>query len=218
MTPALSALANASIVYDQDENAPWLSSIGLYDGQVDSSADEAYATQLKELFLPRLLNYLEKQIQKGHKGGDLYHSFRIYLMFNKLEYRESEVIFDWFKNDWNNNMKGEASSRAELERHLKALLLLFFQELTPSQLNTRLVKQTRQLLLRVPIHQRIYSRIRTGPLYRQKIDLLNLFGDSVRDAFNITETVQNTLTIPYMFTKEGYDNIDLSRVTGDREY
>lgn len=204
--PTLNALAKASIVYDQDEH-PWLSGFGLYDAQVDQSANLAYDAQLKELLLPRIVYYLEKQIQKGHGGGDLYHSFRTYMMFNKTDKIEKQVIIDWFVEHWKNNMEGEASSRIQLEQHLKALLDLGFK---PVALNDQIVKQTRSLLLRVPVHQRIYSRIRTNPQYNQKINLFNLFGESVRDVFVQTPAIENTLAIPYMFTKEGYDSIDLS--------
>lgn len=204
--PTLNALAKASIVYDQEEH-PWLSGMGLYDGNVDASANEAYHAQLKELFLPRVVNYLEKQIQKGHQGGDLYNSFRTYLMFNKTEYMDKRLITDWFITDWAQTMQGEASSRKELELHLNALLEL---ELEPRELNSRLVKQTRSTLLRVPVHKRIYSRIRTKPEFNQKIDVLNMFGEAVRDSYTITPAVEQALLLPYMFTKEGYENIDLS--------
>ena len=204
--PTLNALAKASIVYDQDEH-PWLSGMGLYDSNVDVSANRAYEAQLKELFLPRIIYYLEKQIQKGHQGGDLYNTFRTYLMFNKLEYMDKQLISDWFVTNWTQTMPGEASRRKEMQMHLNALLSL---ELKPSKLNSRLVKQTRATLLRVPVHKRIYSRIRTRPEYNQKIDVLNMFGEAVRDTFVINSTVQSALLIPYMFTKEGYENIDLS--------
>lgn len=204
--PSLNALAKASIVYDQDQH-PWMSGLGLYDGSVDAAADEAYAAQLKELFLPRLISYLEKQIQKGHQGGDLYNSFRAYLMFNKLEHIDKQLVADWFTTDWKLNMQGEASRRKELEMHLKALLEL---ELEPYQLNASVVKQTRRLLLRVPVYQRIYSRIRTRPEFNQKIDLLNIFGETVRETYTITPAIEEVLLIPYMFTKEGYENIDIS--------
>ncbi len=204
--PTLNSLAKASIVYDQNEH-PWLSSLGLYDGNVDDSANNAYAAQLKELFLPRIINYLEKQIQKGHQGGDLYSSFRTYLMFNKTDYMDKQLISDWFITDWTQNMQGEASRRKELELHLEALLNL---ELKPSQLNSRIVKQTRNTLMRVPVHKRIYSRIRTKPEFNQRIDVLNMFGEAVRDAYVITPSTERSLLVPYMFTKEGYDNIDLS--------
>ena len=204
--PTLNALAKSSIVYDQDEH-PWLSGMGLYDGNVDSSADEAYAVQLKELFLPRLVQYLEKQIAKGHQGGDLYNSFRAYLMFNRLEHMDKQLVSDWFTNDWNQNMQGEASRRKELEMHLSALLEL---DLEPYPLNDSVVKRTRSLLTQVPVHQRVYSRIRTRPEYNQKIDALNLFGEAVRETYAISPKVEEALNLPYMFTHEGYENIDLS--------
>ena len=204
--PTLNALAKASIVYDQNEH-PWLSGMGLYDGTVDKSANDAYQAQLKELFLPKIIYYLEKHIQKGHQGGDLYNSFRTYLMFNKVETMDKQLITDWFITDWSQSMQGEASRRKELELHLNALLDL---ELEPVELNSRVVQQTRSLLLRVPVYQRIYSRIRTKPEFNQKVDLLNMFGETVREAYIVTPAIEDKLQVPYMFTKEGYENIDLS--------
>ena len=206
VVPSLNALANASIVYDQDEH-PWLSGFGLYDDNVDNSANEAYETQLRSSLLPRLINYLEARIVEGHKGGDLYHNFRTYLMFNKVEYIDRELVIEWFKTDWKESMKGEATSRQALEQHLETLLAL---DIEPNELNSKLVNQTRQLLLRVPVHQRIYSRIRTRAEYRQKVNLLNLFGESVRESFHMSEAVESRLQVPFMFTKEGYDSIDFS--------
>lgn len=204
--PTLNALGKASIVYDQNEH-PWLSGLGLYDGNVDDSANDAYHAQLKELFLPRIIHYLEKHIQKGHRGGDLYNSFRTYMMFNKREHMDKQLVHDWFVTNWEQEMQGEATRRKELELHLKALLEL---ELEPYQLNERLVNTTRNTLLRVPVQQRIYSRVRTRPEYNQKIDVLNMFGETVRDAFIITPTVEKALQLPFMFTREGYETIDLS--------
>ncbi len=206
VVPSLNALAKASTVYDQDEH-PWLSGLGLYDDNVDKAANTAYETQLRVSLLPRLVRYLEDKIAKGHKGGDLYHNFRIYLMFNKLNNMDRELVVEWFKDDWRESMKGEASSRQALEQHLETLLGLQNQ---PVELNSKLVKHTRRLLLRVPVHQRIYSRIRTRAEYRQKVSLLNLFGESVRETFHTNETVESQLQLPFMFTREGYDSIDFS--------
>ncbi|VAW56780.1 IcmF-related protein, partial [hydrothermal vent metagenome] len=204
--PTLNALAKASIVYDQEEH-PWMSGLGLYDGNVDTSANNAYKAQLKELFLPRIINYLEQQIAKGHSGGDLYNTFRTYLMFNKTAYMDKSIVLDWFITDWTKNMQGEASKRQELEQHLIALLDL---DLGASELNSRVVRQTRATLLRVPVHKRIYSRITTRPELNQKVDVLNMFGEAVRDAYEITPSIKQALLMPYLFTKEGYDSIDLT--------
>jgi len=128
-------------------------------------------------------------------------------MFNKLEHTDKQLISDWFTTDWNSNMQGEASRRKELEMHLNALLEL---DLEPYPLNESVVKRTRNLLLRVPVHQRVYSRIRTRPEFNQKVDVLNLFGEAVRETYTMTTEVEEALHVPYMYTQEGYENIDLS--------
>ncbi|MDH5354766.1 MAG: type VI secretion system membrane subunit TssM [Gammaproteobacteria bacterium] len=204
--PSLNALARASIVYDQDQ-FPWLSGFGLYDGNVDSAADDAYRTQLRLLMLPRLLAYLEESVSTGHKGGDLYHNFRTYLMFNKIEHMDRELVIDWFRDDWKINMQGEASQRKALEQHLEVLLNL---DIESQILNPKLVRQTRKLLLRVPVHQRIYSRIRTRSENREKVNLLNRFGESVREVYRSNIEIEDRLQMPFMFTKAGYDGLDFS--------
>lgn len=204
--PTLNALAKASIVYDQEQH-PWLSGMGLYDGNVDDAADDAYATQLKELLLPRLLGHIEAYVKQGHSGGDLYNTFRTYLMFNKTEHMNKEQVKDWFVSNWSQNMQGEATNRKQLEAHLDALLSL---DLEPVEINQNLVRQTRDVLLRVPVAQRIYSRIRTNPHYLQPVDMLNEFGESVRMAFKMNDSVSKTLSVPLLFTHEGYKLIDLS--------
>lgn len=204
--PALNALGKASIVYNQDEH-PWLSSMGMYDSNVDSAADDAYQSQLKTLLLPRLLGYLESYLQKGHRGGDLYNTFRTYLMFQKVEHVDKKVVLDWFTTNWKETLRGEATRRKELEIHLSALLEL---KLKPAKLKPQLVNATRSLLLQVPVSKRIYSRVKSNPAYMQKVNLLNEFGDTVRNSFKNNPQVIKNLKTPYMFTKEGYDNIDLS--------
>ena len=204
--PSLNALGKASIVYNQDEH-PWLSSMGMYDGNVDSAANNAYKAQLKSLFLPRLLSHLETYLQKGHRGGDLYNTFRTYLMFNKVEHMDKQLITDWFKTNWQSQLHGQATKRKELEIHLDALLNL---ELKPADLKPRLVKATRTLLLRVPVSQRIYSRIKTNPKYTQNVNLFNEFGESVRNSYKNNPKVNKDLATPLIFTLDGYENIDLS--------
>ena len=204
--PSLNALAKASIVYNQEEH-PWLSSMGMYDGNVDAAADLAYETQLTTLFLPRLLNYLESYLQKGHRGGDLYNTFQAYLMFQKVEHMDRGLIADWFKTNWQTQLRGQATSRKELGVHLDALLAL---DMKPATLKPRLVRATRSVLLRVPVSQRIYSRIKSNPKYTVKVNLLNEFGETVRNTYINTPRVNNNLQTPLIFTLEGYENIDLS--------
>lgn len=205
--PPLNALAQASRVYDQQDH-PFLSGLGLYDVRVDRSADEAYHHELLTELRPRILASLETVLKKGHSGGDLYDTFRIYMMFQKVDKMERERVAEWFALHWETEMRGEGTRRKELEFHLANLLAL--EAFPPAELNNTLVKDIRALLLREPVAQRVYSRVRTNPLYTRPVDLVSLFGASVRTSYKLDSATQRALSIPIMFTKEGYDNIDLS--------
>ena len=204
--PVLNALANASVVYDQEEH-PWLSGLGMYDSNVDAAADRAYQTKLQQLLLPKLLNYLEVYLKQGHQGGDLYNTFRTYMMFNKLEHLDGQLVIEWFGHRWDKELKGQAGKRKELKKHLTALLA---SEIEPAELNKRLVQSTRSLLLRVPVSQRVYSRIRTNPKFSQQLDMFNEFGESVRTTYQADIKNSEAMQTPLLFTIEGYENIDLS--------
>jgi len=209
--PSLNALYRASLVYDKDDH-PWLSGMGLYDGNVDATADKAYQEKLKILLLPRLVDYVASYLKQGHRGGDLYNTFRVYLMFNKLERMDKQLISEWFTNNLNKHLHGEGTKRKELLLHMQNLLALKFASV---KLSDPLVKSTRALLLRVPASQRIYERIRTNPENNEPVELVNAFGESVRDTFIIDHAAKKNLTIPWMFTLDGYKSIDL---TANSEY
>lgn len=204
--PPLNALANASIVYDQEEH-PWLSGIGLYDGRVDAEANTAYHLHLKKLLLPKLLEALEANLDQGHQGGDLYNTFRIYMMFNKIDKMEKPLISKWFRDRWEERFQGEATRRQELEAHLDAFLALDSEVV---ELNPRIVKQSRNTLLRVPVSQRVYARVKTNPVYMQEVDMLNYFGEAASTAFNIDAKTKRALSIPVLYTIDGYEDADFS--------
>lgn len=204
--PTLNALGKASVVYDQEQH-PWLSSMGLYDGNVDDSADKAYTKQLQRLLLPRLLQYLETYLKKGHQGGDLYNTFKMYMMFHKPQHMDQQQMLDWFSSRWELELRGEESKRKQLRLHLAALLK---SDLGSADVNQRLVSSTRTLLKRVPVSQRVYGRIRTNSKFAQKIDMLNEFGENVRSTFKVDPRVTDALMSPLLFTIEGYEGVDTS--------
>ncbi|TQV85872.1 type VI secretion system membrane subunit TssM [Aliikangiella coralliicola] len=204
--PTLNALAKASVVYDQEQH-PWLSGLGMYDSNVDDAANKAYEFQLTQLFLPKLIKYIEIYLKRGHSGGDLYSTFRTYVMFNKLEHMDKQLVIDWFTAKWEKQLEGQATKRKELAAHLTALL---DKPLASSELDKNLLSSTRNLLLRVPVSQRIYERIRTNPKYSQEVDLFYELGESVREFYVDSPAVTKQLSVPLLFTKEGYEDIDFS--------
>ena len=204
--PTLNALAKASIVYDQDQN-PWLNSLGMYDTSVDEAANEAYQSHLTHVFYPKLIKYVEIHLKGSGSNEQLYSAFRTYIMFNKLEHMDRKLVEEWFLNKWQDEFSQQRDNKQALEAHLTALLALTIR---PAELNKSLVVSTRQRLLRMPISQRIYQRIRTTAEYAQPINMLAEMGGAVQDSYRVSPAIEAKLTIPMLFTKASYDEIDFS--------
>lgn len=203
--PPLNSLYEASRVYDK-QGHPWLNSMGLYDDRVDQEANLLYQQKLQTVFLPHLLRTMERVIQQGDPNGDLYSSFRLYMMFKVLDKMNKPMVQEWFEQHWDQQFVQDKQKAEELKQHLHAL---FESDLPVSELNASLVAQTRAQLLRVPVAQRIYSRIKADPQYSQKVDVLNWYGEPVRNNFNLNSN-PGVFTIPVLFTLQGYKNLDLS--------
>jgi len=205
--PALNSLRAASQVYDREQH-PWLVKVGMYDSSVDDAAKKAYNLQLQKLFMPRIQQYLayiiQQLLQQPDKKGELYDAFRLYYMFQSIEHLDPAQMSDWFSSEWEKTMHGEATKKNDLIAHLNSLLA---EPLPVTELDARLVKVTRRELLKVPPSQRIYSRVKSTPKYAQKINLNNLFGDVLTNGFKVDH--ESSLNLPVLFTKDGYDDIDL---------
>jgi len=204
--PALNALASASDVYNQHSH-PWLSGMGLYDSRVDTEANKAYEAKLKTLLVPKLLSTLEGVIRQGDPDGDLYSTFSLYIMFNKLEHMDKVAIKTWFEAYWDKSLRSDAARKEELKNHLTNLLAL---ELQPAELNEQVVSQTRAVLLRLPVAQRVYSRIKAQSEYNTRIDLRNYYSDAVRTSFKMDDRALSALSIPALYTLQAYKNLDFS--------
>lgn len=204
--PTLNALAKASIVYDQD-NSPWLNNVGMYDSGVDDAANEAYKSHLKYLFYPKLMKYIEINLKSNSSNESLYKAFRTYVMFNKLEHMNKQQVQEWFVTQWQNDFSEQTENKQALEAHLTALLSLTLES---AELNKLLVNTTRQRLLRMPIEQRIYQRIRGKAEFAQPINMLTEMGGAVQDSYRLNEAIEAKLTIPVLFTKASYDALEFS--------
>lgn len=204
--PALNALAHASKVYENDKH-PWLSGIGLYDGRVASDAAAAYGAKLSTLLLPKLLDSLETSLRSVDGGGDLYNTFRVYMMFQKVEHMDQQLVGQWFDAHWTSQFRGDGTRRMELQQHLDALLAT---DIAPQELNQNVVASARAALMRVPVSQRVYSRLKGMPEYQRSVNLLNHYGESIKSTFRLDERTLASLSVPALFTLDAYKNIDFT--------
>ncbi|MDO9708752.1 type VI secretion system membrane subunit TssM [Paracraurococcus lichenis] len=130
------------------------------DGKLAEAGRLAYRRALQRGLLPRLLWRLEAQMRGGFNRPDfLYEATRIYLMLGSAGPLDRDLVRQWMALDWAAGYPGAtaASLRERLGVHLAALL---DQPLPRLELDGALVEEARRAFSRVPLAERVYSRIR----------------------------------------------------------
>ena len=119
-----------------------------------------YRNALAHIFLPRLVWRLESQMRGSLERPDfLYQATRVYLMLGGQGPLQRDLVRAWMTLDWEATYPDAVSApmRASLARHLDALMA---QPLPPIELDGALVAQARTAFSRVPLADRVYSRIK----------------------------------------------------------
>lgn len=130
------------------------------DAKLAAAARTVYRHALEHALLPRLIWRLEAQMRgKLNQPDFLYEATRVYLMLGSKGPLDRELVHDWMMLDWQATYPGAtyAPMRDSLLRHLDALLA---DPLPAVQLDGALVGRARSTFSRVPLAQRVYSRIR----------------------------------------------------------
>lgn len=160
--PLLTKAHNISVVEEHDNKLQGLR-YGLNQaGKLSAAATGKYQSLLMDAFLPRISWRLEKQLEQHQDDSDfLFEALKVYLMLDDKEHYNADTVKAWVSLDWDNNLPYDTSAeqREELLLHLDNLLNN--QTVKPSlTLNSQLVQQTREILLRTPMAQRVYGRLK----------------------------------------------------------
>lgn len=122
----------------------------------------AYKRALDRVLLPRLLARLEAQVRAGMQRPDfLYEATRIYLMLGRQGPLDRALVKEWMAIDWQQSFPGAVAApmRDALALHLDAMLAGDF---IAYPLDGALVDQARRIFSRLPMAERLYSRLRTS--------------------------------------------------------
>ncbi|MGH7068145.1 MAG: type VI secretion system membrane subunit TssM [Acetobacteraceae bacterium] len=129
-------------------------------GKLAQAADLVYRHALERILLPRLLYRLETEMRGSLDRPDfLYQATRVYLMLGNQGPLDPALVHAWMALDWESQFPGPALApvRADLLSHLDALLA---EPLPDIPLDGPLVAAARIAFSRVPLAERVYSRIR----------------------------------------------------------
>jgi type VI secretion system protein ImpL len=129
------------------------------DAELAVGARAVYRHALERVLLPRLLWRLEAQMHGNLSRPDfLYEATRVYLMLGNQGPLDRDLVRAWMAADWAETYPGAimAPLREDLARHLDALL---GEPLPTIPLDGALVEAARATFSRVPLANRVYSRI-----------------------------------------------------------
>ncbi|PVV06251.1 MAG: hypothetical protein B6D77_16265 [gamma proteobacterium symbiont of Ctena orbiculata] len=215
VVPALDSVRQIQGGYaDQEADIPWLMGLGLYQGdKLGSEAVSAYRTSLKNLFLPRIILSLEDQLnQPGNNPDYLYEALKVYLMFDDSEHFDAATVKAWMLLQWQLNLPGaeNAQARQALAGHLDALLEML--PMAPTlPLDQDLIAHVRGNLLRVPLAERVYNRMKrtteSGAI--PPIRLTQVIGADADRVFSRRSGEPLDKEIPALFSYEGYHKLFL---------
>jgi type VI secretion system protein ImpL len=212
-----SARALAGGYSDQRREIPWSMTYGFYQGdKLGKASVSLYRRLLDQAFLPRLMARLEQQIGDKSANMDyLFKALKVYLMLDDPKHYHADTIRAWIMLDLDHNFPNNVTNLhlAKLADHLDALLergpLQF-----PFPLDSALVDNARTVLLREPLVDRVYGRL--------KLELAN---SNVPD-FRISEAAGHEAPlvfarksnaplnegIPGLFTYDGYYELFLPQI------
>ena len=210
--PLLNAIRDLPGGYaERDAGVPWLNRFGLNQGdKLGSGAQALYRRLSRDVLLPRIMARLTSELrQAGTDNPEYqYELLRVYLMMGDRKHFDPESALAWIDLDWRRNLQEVSEiQRDELSGHAGALLASFDQLDTPVHLDTALIAQTRLVLARLPLPQRIYNRIRRE-VARAKLPEFSISaatGQDVSLLFARRSGEPLTRGIAGMFTLAGFD-------------
>ncbi|MDK9695573.1 MAG: type VI secretion system membrane subunit TssM [Siculibacillus sp.] len=216
--PRLDSLRQMPVGYEhRDEATPTEEGFGLSQrGRLSSAATTTYRTALERFLRPRLLFRLEEVVRALESKatgrddkGELYETFKVYLMLGHLGPLDKPLVIDWFTRDWQQTLypgpEREGMRRA-LTDHLGAMIDLDTGAGNLVQLDGDLVRRVQKSLVQMNVADRAYQILKTRARSAAVKDwILGRVGADVSTVFDAEGGVgADGIRVPAFYTYDGF--------------
>jgi type VI secretion system protein ImpL len=205
---------------NRDTSTPLLATLGLSQRErLQSSAEQLYHIGLERLFRPRLMFRLEEVLDVNKSNpGYVYEALKVYLMIAGVERTDRELVVNWMRSDWAENLYQGASNadgRKALEGELVAMLDIEEGEPPLAEPDWALVEECRRILARLSVADRAYQLLKSQA--RQAIapdwvaarhggpDFATVFESTTGDSVD-------SIAVPGFFTYAGFQNAFIDKL------
>lgn len=186
-----------------------------------SASKTAYRQALERMFRSRLLLQAERTIQaKMADPAALYEPLKIYLMLGgKAPKVDDELIVSWMRQDWEQNRypgENNREGRAQLEKHLRAMLALDDAYDPVFELNQPLIESAQRSLGRMSLADRASALVKSA-VYAAALDDFSVSVKGGPEAQLLFERVDggdlSGLRVPGIYTYSGFNDFYLGQLS-----
>ena len=204
--PELQELHRTTMVYDPENDSAFAYKLGLYQGTAfDRAAHDAYHGVLNSRLMPLLRNEAANKIDRSLTNvAELKQALRSYLMLCQPQYLEAEALKPWLNRQWSELYHGDAQAQQALDQHVEYLIA---NGIFPVEPDPALLARARQALLKIPLAELAYQQMKEEADESGK----SPFSFRSRLGESMSPFDGDTYSIPYMYTRNGYDEYCLKR-------
>ncbi|WP_296653535.1 type VI secretion system membrane subunit TssM [Paraburkholderia sp.] len=194
----------------RDASVPWLSRLGLWQGdKLGLEAQTTYRRLLRQTLLPLVVRRMEEELRRGDANNPdfQYEVLRAYLMVGDPAHYDADSVRLWADVDWQRGPLRDANDaqRHDMDGHLAALFEpAFFDPSLP--LDKDLITQARTNLAKMPLAQRMFNRVKRD-LDAQKLAEFSVAGAAGQNASLVLARKSGaplTRGVPGAYTRAGY--------------
>ncbi|WP_200911779.1 type VI secretion system membrane subunit TssM [Mesorhizobium sp. 1M-11] len=189
--------------------------------RLSSASRTAYRQALERTFRSRLLVQAERTIQtRMSDPATLYQPLKIYLMLGgKAPKVDDELIVSWMKQDWEENRypgENNREGRAQIEKHLRAMLVLDDAYDPLFELNQPLIEAAQRSLGRMSLADRASALIKSA-VYGARLRDFSIAAGAGPQAQLLFERMDGgdlaDLHVPGLYTHVGFNRFFLPQLS-----
>ena len=186
-----------------------------------SASMTAYRQALERTFRSRLLVQAERTVQATMADpAKLYQPLKVYLMLGgKAPKVDDALIVSWMKQDWEENRypgENNREGRAQIEKHLRAMLALDDSYDPVFELNQPLIEAAQRSLGRMSLADRASALIMSA-IYAAGLDDFSVTANAGPEAQLLFERVDGgdltDLQVPGLYTHAGFNRFFLPQLS-----
>jgi type VI secretion system protein ImpL len=203
---SLSELRDITQLYEQPK--PWYVVNWLPDPSIKQAADNAYQTELQNILMISLRDYLRKDLYIYNKLGNKVETLVLFNLHQLLSDPDRATIEPLVKYYLDSLTEEGETDTNTLVRFKVLIEDLLSTGAVPPEGDLELTQVVRDSLASESVSDLVYQHILDQPPFNQRVDLRPKLGNSFDEVFKFKGGFSGYLA-PYIFTREGFEALML---------